>query len=171
MDPVELRLKNCFKKGDSLHTGQPLVSVNIEETIKKARDIMDWRTAQRGENRALGISCGFCPCGGFATSSVVELNMDGTAVVSTGAMDMGQGLRTVMTQITAEEWAGVAFTLLVFLMSQTGVHIHQSMQNRVFKQFPKNQTVTVPDAVPMSVRKRRRQEQELNVNYADDDGE
>ena len=103
MDPVELRLKNCFKKGDSLHTGQPLVSVNIEETIKKARDIMDWRTAQRGENRALGISCGFCPCGGFATSSVVELNMDGTAVVSTGAMDMGQGLRTVMAQITAEE--------------------------------------------------------------------
>jgi CO/xanthine dehydrogenase Mo-binding subunit len=103
MDPVELRLKNCFKNGDSLHTGQPLVSVNIEGTIKKTRDMMGWKTAKRGVNRALGISCGFCPCGGFATSSVVKLNMDGTAVVTTGAMDMGQGLRTVMSQITAEE--------------------------------------------------------------------
>lgn len=103
MDPLELRLKNCFKKGDCLHTGQPLVSVNIEETIKKTRDMIGWKTAKRDENRALGISCGFCPCGGFATSSVVKLNMDGTAVVTTGAMDMGQGLRTVMAQITAEE--------------------------------------------------------------------
>jgi CO/xanthine dehydrogenase Mo-binding subunit len=65
--------------------------------------MMGWKKAKLGDNRALGISCGFCPCGGFATSSVVKLNMDGTALVTTGAMDMGQGLRTVMTQITAEE--------------------------------------------------------------------
>lgn len=103
MDPVELRLKNCFKKGDSLHTGQELASVNIEDTILKARDLIGWKKAKTGENRALGISCGFCPCGGFATSSVIKMNMDGTAVVATGAMDMGQGLRTVMAQIAAEE--------------------------------------------------------------------
>jgi CO/xanthine dehydrogenase Mo-binding subunit len=33
------------------------------------------------------------------------MNMDGTALVATGAMDMGQGLKTVMTQIVAEEFA------------------------------------------------------------------
>lgn len=31
------------------------------------------------------------------------MNQDGTAIVSTGAMDMGQGLKTVMAQIVAEE--------------------------------------------------------------------
>jgi CO/xanthine dehydrogenase Mo-binding subunit len=103
IDPVELRLKNCFKRGDALHTGQELVSVNIEDTILRTRDLIGYKKARRGENRALGISCGFCPCGGFATSSVVKMNMDGTALVTTGAMDMGQGLRTVMAQITAEQ--------------------------------------------------------------------
>ena len=103
IDPIELRLKNCFKKGDALHTGQELVSVNIEDTILKTRDLIGYKKVKPGKNRAFGISCGFCPCGGFATSSVVKLNMDGTAIVTTGAMDMGQGLRTVMAQIVAEE--------------------------------------------------------------------
>lgn len=103
IDPVEIRLKNCLKEGDSLVTGQPLVSVNIEETIRQAARKMDWGKARQGKDRALGISCGFCPCGGFATSSVVRMNQDGTAIVSTGAMDMGQGLKTVMAQIVAEE--------------------------------------------------------------------
>lgn len=103
IDPVELRLKNCFKKGDALHTGQELVSVNIKDTIIKTRDLIGYKKTKRGPNSAFGISCGFCPCGGFATSSVVKMNMDGTVLVTTGAMDMGQGLQTVMAQITAEE--------------------------------------------------------------------
>ncbi|MBU2499256.1 MAG: molybdopterin-dependent oxidoreductase [Proteobacteria bacterium] len=103
IDPVEMRLKNCFEKGDSLHTGQKLHSVNIKDTILQARDRIGWEKGVSGKARALGVSCGFCPCGGFSTSSVVKMNMDGTALVTTGAMDMGQGLKTVMTQIAAEE--------------------------------------------------------------------
>ncbi|MGD0236908.1 MAG: xanthine dehydrogenase family protein molybdopterin-binding subunit [Syntrophorhabdales bacterium] len=103
IDPVEMRLKNCLKKGDSLVTGQPLVSVNIKETILQAAKKIDWGKSREGKHRALGISCGFTPCGGFATSSIVRMNQDGTAIVSTGAMDMGQGLKTVMAQIVAEE--------------------------------------------------------------------
>ncbi len=103
IDPVEIRLKNCLKKGDSLVTGQPLVSVNIRDTILEAARRMDWGKPREGKHQALGISCGFCPCGGFATSSIVRMNQDGTAIVSTGAMDMGQGLKTVMAQIVAEE--------------------------------------------------------------------
>jgi CO/xanthine dehydrogenase Mo-binding subunit len=103
IDPVEMRLKNCLKRGDSLVTGQPLVSVNIRDTILEAARKIDWAKPREGKQRALGISCGFCPCGGFATSSIVRMNQDGTAIVSTGAMDMGQGLKTVMAQIVAEE--------------------------------------------------------------------
>lgn len=102
MDPVEFRLKNCLQKGDTLCTGQELESVNIRDTILRARELMGKGAEKTGKHRATGISCGFCPCGGFATSSVVKMNMDGTALVTTGAMDMGQGLKTVMAQITAE---------------------------------------------------------------------
>ncbi|MDP6180081.1 MAG: molybdopterin-dependent oxidoreductase, partial [Desulfatiglandales bacterium] len=103
IDPVDIRLKNCFKKGDSLHIGQNSHSVNVEDTILQTKEKIDWKRWKSGKGRALGISCGLCPCGGFATSAVVRMNMDGTALVTTGAMDMGQGLRTVMTQIVAEE--------------------------------------------------------------------
>ena len=102
IDPVEIRLKNCFKRGDSLPTGQKLVSVNVEGTICQAAKMMEWEK-QKEKSRALGIACGFNPCGGFVTSCIVRINQDGTAVVSTGAMDMGQGLKTVMAQIVAEE--------------------------------------------------------------------
>jgi len=103
IDPIELRLKNCLVAGDSLHTGQKLHSVRVKETLEKARDMVAWQKPKLAENRALGVACGIFACGGFATSAIVKLNMDGTASVATGAMDMGQGLRTVMGQITAEE--------------------------------------------------------------------
>jgi CO/xanthine dehydrogenase Mo-binding subunit len=103
MDPVEFRVKNCLEVGDTLNTGQELHSVNVRDTILRARELIGSPQQIPGKRRSLGVSCGFCPCGGFATSSVVKMNMDGTALVTTGAMDMGQGLKTVMAQITAEE--------------------------------------------------------------------
>lgn len=103
IDPIELRLKNCLVAGDSLHTGQKLHSVRVRETLLRARDMVAWNKPELGANRALGVACGIFACGGFATSAIVKMNMDGTATVATGAMDMGQGLRTVMSQIAAEE--------------------------------------------------------------------
>lgn len=103
MDPVEIRLKNCFQKGNYLPTGQKLVSVNIKDTILRAAERIEWNQAKKRGNKAMGISCGFTPCGGFATSCIIRMNQDGTAVISSGAMDMGQGLKTVLAQIVAEE--------------------------------------------------------------------
>lgn len=103
IDPVEIRLKNCLKEGDSLPTGQKLVSVKIEQTIREAAEKMGWNKGEVKKGMALGISCGFNPCGGFATSCLVRMNQDGTVIVSSGAMDMGQGLKTVLAQIVAEE--------------------------------------------------------------------
>ena len=61
-----------------------------------------------------------------------------------------------LTQITAEEWAGVAFTLLTFLMTQTGTYIHGCMRKRKFKDFPvpnsrnKIKIKTIREVVPMT---------------------
>jgi len=103
IDPVDIRLKNCFKKGDTQPTGHKLVSVNIEKTIIEAAEKIEWNKARKRGNRAFGIACGFTPCGGFATSCIVRVNLDGTVIVSSGAVDMGQGLRTVLSQIVGEE--------------------------------------------------------------------
>lgn len=115
IDPIELRLKNCLVEGDSLHTGQKLHSVKVKETLLKARELSGWGKGRVPANRTLGVACGIFACGGFATSGIVRLNMDGTATVATGAMDMGQGLRTVMGQIAAEELGMAADDVTVII--------------------------------------------------------
>jgi len=84
IDPVEIRLTNCFKTGDVQPTGHKLVSVNIEKTIIEAAEKIGWKKSQKNKNRAFGIACGFTPCGGLATSCIVRVNQDGTAVVNSG---------------------------------------------------------------------------------------
>ena len=38
-----------------------------------------------------------------------------------------------LTQVTADEWAGVAFTVLIFLMTKPGISVHSSMMKSKFK--------------------------------------
>lgn len=102
IDPVDLRLKNCFRPGDFQPTGHKLASVNVEKTILEAAKKIEWNQ-QTTRKRAFGIASGFTPCGGLATSCLVRVNQDGTVVVSSGTVDMGQGLKTVFAQIVAEE--------------------------------------------------------------------
>lgn len=46
LDPLELRLKNAFKDGDTTITGQVLHAVGIIETMKKASEAFGWRTKE-----------------------------------------------------------------------------------------------------------------------------
>lgn len=113
LDPVELRLKNGMETGDPLPTGQKVPSVRIKETLKAAAEIGGWKSKKEGSNRGKGVaSCSFV-CGGFVSASFVRLSEDGTAVVNTGGMDMGQGLRTAMAQIAAEELGILAEDVVV----------------------------------------------------------
>jgi len=118
IDPIEMRLKNCLQKGDSLPTGQRLVSVNIEDSIRQSAETIEWKKARKKKNRAFGVSCCFNPCGGFATSCIVRINMDGTVIVSSGGIDMGQGLKTVLAQIVAEE-LGVTVDDIIVISGDT----------------------------------------------------
>ena len=47
------------------------------------RRAIDWFVLRDGAVRALGVACGIFACGGFATSSIVKMNLDGTATVDT----------------------------------------------------------------------------------------
>ena len=76
---------------------------------------------------------------------------------------------TNLTQITAEEWAGVAFTLLVFLMTQPGLCVHNSMVKRKFAKVPAEER-TVEEVVPMDPNKLS-QEGTQWEDFAEDDGD
>lgn len=103
MDPLELRLKNCFKNGDRSPTGQILQAVGIEECLKKVAEKIGWNKTIRKKDRGFGIACMHKWQAMLASSALVTLNEDGTVFVSLGTVEIGQGAYTIFSQIVSEE--------------------------------------------------------------------
>ena len=74
------------------------------------------------KKRGRGIAAMFYPLGGSAKPNpaavFVKVNADGTAVVFTGANDIGQGSATILAQIAAEE-LGIGFDQVKMVMGDT----------------------------------------------------
>jgi CO/xanthine dehydrogenase Mo-binding subunit len=105
IDPAKFRLMNLMADGDVLMSGQPVHGVRIRETMEKAlEDSGYWAKKDRSEaNRGIGISNIRMASGGLlASSASVRLNQDGTASITTAAVDIGTGTHTGLTQIAAE---------------------------------------------------------------------
>jgi CO/xanthine dehydrogenase Mo-binding subunit len=109
IDPVELRLKNVLQKGDPFTTGEPMPEMHYNELIAGAVEKIGWKrgplVAREGNKiRAKGIAV---IVKGMATpttsTSTVKLNADGSLNVLTSSVEMGQGLKTALAQIAANE--------------------------------------------------------------------
>jgi CO/xanthine dehydrogenase Mo-binding subunit len=113
MDPLELRLKNAIIPGNTTPTQTLLNSSNIGNLpacLKRLRELIHWEEGRRipiGNHkvRAKGISCIFknsnTPIDAGA-GAVLTFNHDGSINIHTGAIEMGQGTKTVLAQILAE---------------------------------------------------------------------
>ena len=112
MDPLELRLQHLVKEGDVFVTGEKLVSVGITDCLKRTADALGWKGKEeqapvvpeanrvRGNGLAVTIKSTTTPT---TSSANVRLNADGSAVLLTSSVDMGQGALTSLAQIVADE--------------------------------------------------------------------
>ena len=110
LDPVQVRLMNCLKDGDETLTGMMMHPTGLSQCIRKAADAIDWGEAERAVSaphkvRGKGLAAmwkapAMPPNPG--SSALVRLNEDGTATVSIGGVDIGQGALTAMAQFAAE---------------------------------------------------------------------
>ena len=131
LDPIELRLKNALKTGSVLPTGQPIVgAAPVRECLEGLRGLplpADEPALDRdpmllpggagnvghGETlkRGVGVAVGYKNLAyseGFDDSSEawVRVSVDGhgpVAEVKTAAVDVGQGIDTIVTQIVRTE--------------------------------------------------------------------
>src|SRR5438309_442458 len=131
LDPIELRLKNALKTGSVLPTGQPIVgAAPVRECLEGLRGLplpADEPALDRdpmllpggagnvghGETlkRGVGVAVGYKNLAyseGFDDSSEawVRVSVDGhgpVAEVKTAAVDVGQGINTIVTQIVRTE--------------------------------------------------------------------
>ncbi|OQA45518.1 MAG: 4-hydroxybenzoyl-CoA reductase subunit alpha [Chloroflexi bacterium ADurb.Bin325] len=109
LDPVEVRLKNCLKDGDETLTGMPMHPTGLSECIRKAAAAINWgqetvsysSTKRHGKGLAAMWKAPAMPPNP-GSSALVRLNEDGTATVSIGGVDIGQGALTAMAQFAAE---------------------------------------------------------------------
>ena len=111
MDPVELRLKNLIKEGDTFITGEPMISVGISDCVKQVAEALGWRGKEElhvadGAGpivRAKGLAVAIKSTSTPSTSAAsIHLNGDGSAVLLTSSVDMGQGARTCLAQIVGD---------------------------------------------------------------------
>lgn len=119
MDPVEIRLKNALKQGDTMGVGTPAPNpVSITECIEAARDSYKWKKKKSsakaakttGIVRGRGFACGFKNVGfsfGYAENCWSKIELHGKdeierVVLHHAGAEVGQGLHTVISQMAAE---------------------------------------------------------------------
>ena len=107
IDPLEFRLKNLFKKGDLYTKGDTPVDCDLEEGLRKVADAIQWNVKSDQPNRAKGLSCCIKDAGGTykVAGATVKMSSDGSVMLLTGTVEAGQGPRTALSQIVAEELA------------------------------------------------------------------
>ncbi len=113
LDPVQVRLINCLKDGDETLTGMKMHPTGLSQCIRKAAEAIGWTSPpapllpgegghkHRGKGLAAMWKAPAMPPNP-GSSAVVRLNEDGTATVSIGGVDIGQGALTAMAQLAAE---------------------------------------------------------------------
>jgi len=107
MDPFEFRLQNALKDGDITANGQKCTSIGFRETLKAVAERSGYKSRKKRKNHGFGLACMIYTSGAGGrrdySSAVVRMNEDGTVGLMIGAPDVGQGCRTTLAQICAQE--------------------------------------------------------------------
>jgi CO/xanthine dehydrogenase Mo-binding subunit len=111
IDPYEIRMKNLLEKGESFAPGDTPIDCDLKAGLKKVAEAIGWRSRETNQRqngskkRGIGIATAVKDGGGTnkpANASVKIFN-DGSVLLSTGSVEVGQGMRTAFLQVVAEE--------------------------------------------------------------------
>jgi CO/xanthine dehydrogenase Mo-binding subunit len=106
IDPVEFRLKNLLRPGELLRSGAKAIDADLAMGTKRAAAGVGWGSAdeKRTAGRALGLAVGVTDSEAMPVSvALLRLLADGSVIVMAGSTEVGQGTRTILCQIAAEE--------------------------------------------------------------------
>jgi CO/xanthine dehydrogenase Mo-binding subunit len=120
LDRLEIRRRNVPKRGEAFIPGDTPADGDWESVLLKAGDAIGW-TDPLPANRGRGISLGLKSSSTASSSyAIARVHYDGSASVLSGTSDMGQGARTVLKQIAAEE-LGIPPDRIAMIMGDTSV--------------------------------------------------
>ncbi len=120
LDSVEIRLRNLPARGDAFIPNDTPADGDWSSALKKAAGAIDW-TRPVGRNHGHGISLGLKSSSTASTSTaIVRLHYDASASILSGTSDMGQGARTVLSQVASQS-LGIPLDRIALVMGDTAV--------------------------------------------------
>ncbi|WP_428651303.1 xanthine dehydrogenase family protein molybdopterin-binding subunit [Roseibium sp.] len=117
LDPLDVRLKNAVREGDTSSYGPKFGSIGLVEVLEATKAHPNL-AAPLGPNQGRGIATGYWFNHGGETSVSMAISEDGTAQVSIGTPDIG-GLRASIALMTAET-LGIAYEDVRVNVVETG---------------------------------------------------
>lgn len=121
IDPAEIRRRNLVGHGQELLPGKRPLDADIAADLDML--VASLETGRPADITGYGIGFGLAAsdAGAFPISTAqVRIGPDGSATVLTGSTEMGQGSRTALSQIAAEE-LGLPLSLVACVQSDTAV--------------------------------------------------
>jgi CO/xanthine dehydrogenase Mo-binding subunit len=110
-DSLELRMKNLIGMGEDYSPGDKPLDSDLKAALVELGREIEWgkKTPAPGGARKTGkgIACVVKNAGGTnkPANAMIKILNDGTVVLFAGSVEMGQGIRTALLQIVAEEFA------------------------------------------------------------------
>ena len=113
MDPTDLRRLNYIEPNSIKINGYHISSFCLQDCMTRAKELINWDEIRREKKRGHGVGCASLvhASGSRAgdpefpgDSAVLQCSYDGTLTVWAGESEFGQGAKTVMAQVVAEEF-------------------------------------------------------------------
>lgn len=108
MDPLEFRLRNALKDGDTRSTGESLRDARAVDVLRRVAEISGWGGAREraaGRVSGRGVAFGDRHVGHGESSFELRLERDGALRLLSGVGDQGVGAYVMHRQVVAETFA------------------------------------------------------------------
>jgi CO/xanthine dehydrogenase Mo-binding subunit len=120
LDPLEIRLRNLVDRGHVFFPGKRPLHADVKANLRLVADGLRWPEPEPpGSGKGLAtivMDSGAVPVG----RSEIRVHGDGSVTVLTGAAELGQGSRTVLSMVAAEEF-GLPLEKVRIQQSDSGV--------------------------------------------------
>lgn len=105
MDRLEIRLRNLLRPGEAVRERLRPLDTDLASGLRRTAEAAGWgRPAAPGIGRGLALAVANAGASPPAVA-LVRLHDDGSLMIHEGSTELGQGVRTVLAQIAAEELA------------------------------------------------------------------
>ncbi len=105
LDPLQMRLHNLLHRGEVFAPGDLPIDTDFPGGLQRAAEVIGWHNpALPGHGRGLAYVIK-APLAPSVSSAMVRMHADGSVTLLAGTVEIGQGTRTALSQVVAEELA------------------------------------------------------------------